>query len=109
MQNYIIETTPVGAAGPRKTYCVYGTKSQVLDLIDTDPRLQEKSVWYAPASKTIVRDYSDSFKDAKDAPGILIPLKAFKSSAYQMNWSELIMPVVGASMVASISKTILHP
>ena len=109
MQNYIIETTPKGAASPVKTYCVYGTKNQVLDLIEADPRLQDKSVWYAPAPRTVVGDYPDSFREAKGAPGVLISLKAFRSSAYQMNWSELIMPIVAAGLVLGISKTILHP
>ena len=109
MQNFIIETTPRGQASPVKSYGFYGTKNQVLELIDTDPRLQDRSVWYAPAPKVVVRDHSNSFKEAQDAPGILIPLKAFNSSNYQMNWSELIMPVVALGMVTSISKTILHP
>ena len=109
MQNYIIETTPKGAASPIKTFCVHGTKSQVLDLIDTDPRLQDKNVWHAPAPRTVIRDYPNSFKEAEGAPGVLIPLKAFKSSNYQMNWSEFIMPVVGLGIVAGVSRTILHP
>lgn len=107
MQNYIIETTPRGVTTPVKTFCVHGTKDQILDLIDTDPRLQDKSVWYAPAPRTVVGDYPDSFREAKGSPGVLIPLKAFKSSAYQVKWSELIMPVVAAGLVLGIAKVIL--
>ena len=110
MQNYIIETVAKTSGEPMKSYCLHGTKAQVLKLIKTNPRLNRYNTHYTLAPKTVMRDYPDSFGDARNTPGVLVPLEAFDGNAYDINWGEIIGTIalmgVAMSVASGITKNI---
>ena len=104
MQNYIIETVSKASDTPMKSYCLYGTKRQVLKLIKTDPRLNKSNTHYAIAPREVIKDYPDAFREARDTPGILIPLEAFEGSTYNINWGEIIGTIALMGVAMSVTR-----